>query len=100
MFRFSKSESTRFHTLTVEESLERLESRPGGLSSDEAAKRLAEFGLNELQAKGRVSPWSILLEQFKNVLIIILLLATALSAFLGHGVEAIAITVIAMASTP
>ena len=55
-----------------------------------------EFGPNELQAQGRVSPWSILLEQFKNVLIIILLLATALSAFLGHGVEAIAITVIVL----
>src|SRR4029434_1833504 len=76
--------------------LARLESGPRGLSSDEAAKRLEEFGPNELQAKGRVSPWAILLEQFKNVLIIILLLATALSAFLGHGVEAIAITVIVL----
>ena len=37
-----------------------------------------------------------MLEQFKNVLIIILLSATALSAFLGHGAEAIAITVIVL----
>lgn len=88
--------STRWYTLTVEESLKRLESSPRGLSSDEAARRLEKFGPNELQAQGRVSPWAILLEQFKNVLIIILLLATALSAFLGHGVEAIAITVIVL----
>jgi Ca2+-transporting ATPase len=88
--------STRWYTLTVEESLKRLESDPLGLSSDEAARRLEKFGLNELQVQGRVSPWAILLEQFKNVLIIILLLATALSAFLGHGVEAIAITVIVL----
>ena len=87
---------TRWHTLTVEESLERLESGPRGLTSDEATKRLEEFGPNELQARAHVSPWAILLEQFKNVLIIILLLATALSAFLGHGVEAIAITVIVL----
>ena len=32
--------------------------------------------------------------RFKNVLIIILLIATAVSAFVGHGVEAIAIAVI------
>jgi Ca2+-transporting ATPase len=57
---------------------------------------LEAFGPNELQARGRVSPWSILLEQFQNVLIVILLLATALSAFLGHGLEAIAITVIVL----
>ena len=35
-------------------------------------------------------------EQFKNVLIIILLVATVLSAFLGHAVEAIAIAVIVL----
>jgi Ca2+-transporting ATPase len=67
-----------------------------GLSSVEAARRLAESGPNELQEDGGISPWVILLEQFKNVLIIILLVATTLSAFLGHGVEAIAIAVIVL----
>jgi Ca2+-transporting ATPase len=66
------------------------------LSQVEATQRLAEYGLNELQAAHRTSPWTILLEQFKNVLIIVLLVATALSAFLGHGVEAIAIAVIVL----
>ena len=87
---------TPWHMLTVEDSFERLKSTPSGLTNPEAARCLAAFGPNELQAAGRVSPWAILLEQFKNVLIIILLLATALSAFLGHGVEAIAITVIVL----
>ena len=96
MSRSPKFGSPAWHTLTVEETLARLESGPRGLSSGEAANRLEEFGPNELQARGRVSPWSILAEQFKNVLIIILLLATALSAFLGHGLEAIAITVIVL----
>ncbi len=67
-----------------------------GLSSQEASERLARFGPNELQAALRVSPWALLLEQFKNVLIIILLIATVLSMFLGHGVEAIAIAVIVL----
>jgi len=88
--------STSWHTLSVEQTLERLSSGPRGLTEDEATKRLQEHGPNELQARSHISPWSILLEQFKNVLIVILLLATALSAFLGHGVEAIAITVIVL----
>src|SRR5687767_5868433 len=91
------TESSRlWHTLTVDQTLEKLQSSARGLTVAEAARRLNEFGPNELQAAGRISPWTILLEQFKNVLIIILLLATALSAFLGHGVEAIAITVIVL----
>jgi Ca2+-transporting ATPase len=85
-----------WHTLTVEDSFERLNSSPRGLTTAEAAQRLDDFGPNELQAAGRISPWTILFEQFKNVLIIILLFAAALSAFLGHGIEAVAITVIVL----
>jgi Ca2+-transporting ATPase len=79
-----------------EEVLRQLESTETGLSQTEASRRLAEHGPNELQAAHRISPWSILLEQFKNVLIIILLIGTLLSAFLGHGIEAIAIAVIVL----
>jgi Ca2+-transporting ATPase len=88
--------TTLWHRLTVENIFAKLSSTPLGITSAEAARRLVEFGPNELQSAGRVSPWSILFEQFKNVLIVILLLATVLSAFLGHGVEAIAITVIVL----
>jgi Ca2+-transporting ATPase len=85
-----------WHVLTFEDTVDRLKSTPRGLTCAEVARRLEEFGPNELQAADRASPWAILLEQFKNVLIVILLLATALSAFLGHGIEAIAITVIVL----
>lgn len=87
---------TPWHTLTVEETFERLKSTPRGLTIAEVARRLDDFGPNELRAAAHSTPWTILFEQFKNVLIIILLFATALSAFLGHGVEAIAITVIVL----
>jgi P-type Ca2+ transporter type 2C len=62
----------------------------------EAADRLATYGPNELRSTQRGSAWKTLLDQFKNVLIIILLFATVLSFFLGHGVEAIAIAVIVL----
>ncbi|MHB9071242.1 MAG: cation-translocating P-type ATPase [Sedimentisphaerales bacterium] len=83
--------------LDVKETLDSLSSDlTNGLSVGQAAELLGKYGPNELQAAHRVSPWTLLLEQFKNVLIIILLVATALSAFLGHGVEAIAIAVIVL----
>ncbi|MGH9322596.1 MAG: cation-translocating P-type ATPase, partial [Vicinamibacteria bacterium] len=85
-----------WHTETVETVLARLKSSPTGLSAEEAARRLEEHGPNELQVAHTISAWEILLEQFKNVLIVILLVATALSAFLGHGLEAIAIAVIVL----
>jgi len=85
-----------WHSLSTEQVFAHLQSTLAGLTSAEAARRLAEHGPNELQAAHRISPWVILLEQFKNVLIIILLVATVLSAFLGHGTEAIVITVIVL----
>lgn len=85
-----------WHTLAVDPVFAHLKSTPAGLTEGEAARRLAEHGPNELQAAHRISPWTIFFEQFKNVLIVILLVATALSAFLGHGIEAIAITVIVL----
>lgn len=94
--RASHETATHWHTLAIETVYTRLNSTSIGLTSAEAARRLSAHGPNELQAARRMSPWLLLVEQFKNVLIVILLLATALSAFLGHGVEAIAIAVIVL----
>jgi Ca2+-transporting ATPase len=67
-----------------------------GLSGQYAARRLAEVGPNELEAARAVHPWRLLLEQLRNVLILILLVAVGLSAALGHATEAIVITVIVL----
>jgi P-type Ca2+ transporter type 2C len=72
-----------------------LETSPSsGLSNEEAARRLVAHGPNELEAADVIAPWQILLAQFKNVLILILLVAVGLSAVLGHMTEAIVISVI------
>ena len=65
-----------------------------GLDEAEAARRLSVYGPNELEAAPGVSPWRLLLEQFENVLILILLVGAGLSAILGHETEAIVIAVI------
>jgi P-type Ca2+ transporter type 2C len=91
-----KKENAKFewHVLEIKDVLKHLSTQQGGLSSDEASRRLTQYGPNELQAAHRISPWEILIEQFKNVLIIILIIATIFSAFLGEGLDAIVIAVI------
>jgi Ca2+-transporting ATPase len=83
-----------WHTLEPAAVLDRLGASADGLSVVEASRRLDTHGPNELSAAPRVSPWTTLAAQFKNVLILILLGATALSAVLGHELEAIVIAVI------
>jgi Ca2+-transporting ATPase len=92
----SQANMPLWHTLAGAQVSDALETTSQGLTGAEAACRLASHGPNELQAARRVSPWAILAEQFKNVLIVILLVATGLSFFMGHGVEAIAIAVIVL----
>ena len=89
-------ENNFWHTKSRDQAFAQLESAESGLSASEAEERLAKYGPNEIQSTHRVSPWDILLDQFKNVLILILLGATALSFFLGHGIESIVIAVIVL----
>jgi P-type Ca2+ transporter type 2C len=86
-----------WHSLEVDEAAARLEtSRRSGLKAREAARRLGEHGPNELAAARAVAPWKLLLGQFRNVLILILLAAVALSVVLGHATEAIVIAAIVL----
>jgi Ca2+-transporting ATPase len=85
-----------WHTLPVEQAIDRLDSRRDGLSTGEAVRRLEVHGPNELQSYRRESAWRTFVAQFQNVLILILLVGTAVSAFLGHTLEAGVITVIVL----
>ncbi|MBS1202853.1 MAG: ATPase, P-type (transporting), superfamily, subfamily, partial [Chromatiaceae bacterium] len=85
-----------WHLRAIGEVLAELSTSPEGLSADQAADRLAEQGPNELPSADSVSPWSILGEQFKNLLVIILLIAVGISAFLGEVLEAVVIAVIVL----
>ena len=86
--------SENWHNLEASKAVTSLNSSSDGLSQEEAEKRLAQFGPNELVKKEKISPWVIFLEQFKSFLIIILLIAVVLSAVLGEVVDAIIIGVI------
>ncbi len=65
-----------------------------GLSTAEAASRLETHGKNELAEGKKDSPLVLLLRQFANPLLIILMVGAAISGYTDHWVDAIAIFVI------
>jgi Ca2+-transporting ATPase len=83
------------HALSLEQALEELKSDlHNGLSTEEATARLARYGANELKEKPRPGFLRLLLDQFNNFLIIILIGAAVVSLLLGETVDAIAIIAI------
>ncbi len=62
-----------------------------GLSSQEAALRIAQFGLNELEQVRPESIWSILLRQVNSIIVWILAVAAIVSFFLGDNLEGFAV---------
>ena len=89
-----QSKGNAWHSLSIENVLAQLASTSEGLSSQEAARRLAANGLNELKEGKPVSPLQILLGQFKSLIIWILIAAAVISGMLGERVDAIAIVAI------
>lgn len=79
----ARVEEKNWYSLETANVIKSLGSSQQGLSSEEAKKRLAEYGPNELKEEKKISPWKILLSQFKSALIIILLVAVVLSLVIG-----------------
>ncbi len=84
-----------WHTLSSEAATERLNADlRTGLTQTEAKSRLAKNGPNTLpQAKQRTT-LQILLSQFKSLIVLLLVIATAIAFAMGDQVEAIAILVV------
>ncbi|MCA9974724.1 MAG: HAD-IC family P-type ATPase, partial [Anaerolineales bacterium] len=84
-----------WYKLTVDETLQKLTvDLASGLSDTEAKQRLQTYGANELVDRGTKSPWLILLDQVKDLMVIILLAAGAVSFFLGEVTDVIVIMAI------
>ncbi|WP_047451826.1 cation-translocating P-type ATPase [Alistipes sp. ZOR0009] len=84
----------QWHTVEVSDVLSDLKTQEKGLTRDEAARRLEDYGKNELAAEEKASLLSILASQFINVLIIVLLVSATISLILGKQVESISIFII------
>ena len=62
-----------------------------GLSGNEAQRRLAEYGSNEIKSQKKVSAFTIFLAQFSSPLVLLLILAAAASFLFERGFDAILI---------
>ncbi len=84
-----------WHQLSEEQLLEVLDSdSKKGLTPDEASRRLQEHGPNELAEKQGESPLKLLLSQFKDFMVLVLLGATVISGLLGEMLDALTIVAI------
>ena len=77
-----------WHSLPIEEALARLATDGRGLSSAEAARRLAAHGANKIPARPTAGLGAIFLRQFKSPLIYLLLAAGAVSLAVGETIDA------------
>jgi len=65
-----------------------------GLDPETAARRLAEHGPNRLAEPPRRSPWLVFLDQFRNVLIVVLIAAAVLAGLVGDLKDTVVIGVV------
>jgi Mg2+-importing ATPase len=93
-----QSQELLYWNLQEAELLKTLGSRPEGLQSSEAEKRLRTYGENVLQGHRRTTALRLFLSQFKNPIVIILILATFISAATGELLDAGIILLIVLAS--
>ncbi len=83
-----------WHTLERERIFEQLNSSPSGLDGAEVERRLERYGPNELEERGLRSPWMVLLGQFTEIMVVVLLIAAVISVTIGETTDAIMIMVI------
>ncbi|WP_310832871.1 calcium-translocating P-type ATPase, SERCA-type [Paenibacillus pedocola] len=88
-------EQKSWHRLGAEELQKMFGVHPGaGLSGETAAERRQESGYNELSEGKTVSPLTLLLNQFKDFMVLVLMGATLVSGLLGEYLDAITIIAI------
>ncbi len=88
-----------FYRLEVDQALAELKSDPRqGLTTEDAAQRIAQYGKNVLPAGESVSLFTLFINQFKNIMVIILIIAAVISGIVGEFEDVIVILVIVIAN--
>src|SRR5690349_394274 len=83
-----------WYQLTTEEVLRKLKTSASGLKKDLIPSLQQEFGKNTLKEAKQKSKLAILMNQFKDVMIVILIIAAAISFFVGEHTDAFVILAI------
>jgi len=84
-----------FHATTIEEASALLSSDiETGLTMDEAKERLAHFGLNAIEEANTISPFKILVNQFKSPIVYLLIFAAGMSYWFKEWLDGTAILLV------
>ena len=90
---------TPFHTLSIDEVLEELDTSGEGISEAEAERRLEEYGPNEIESKEETTPLEILWNQVKDPLVAVLVFAGVISLIAGEELDALIILAVIIINT-
>jgi len=90
----NKEHEHEWHTLNPEQVLRHFEVQDNGLTAEQAKRRLGHYGPNQLEEAPRPSFLKMLWEQLNNFVVMLLIIASVISALLGDYVEAAAIMAI------
>lgn len=93
------SSNTKWHSLTAQQVLDNLHSHLDGLTESEAKERLEKHGLNQIEKEKQRSPFFIFIRQLKDLMVLILLVATFISFVLGEIIDGIIIVAILIMTT-
>ncbi len=85
-----------WHEMAVDTTIDHVKSSRQGLSAEEVRSRLAEYGPNVLAEGRRLPPWRLFVDQFKDFMILVLLVAAVISGLIGEATDTIAIIAIVM----
>ncbi|MDD2835602.1 MAG: HAD-IC family P-type ATPase, partial [Methanothrix sp.] len=78
----------KWHSIPIDEVLFGLKSGQKGLSSNDAASRISEYGPNQLESPSKPSPLKIFLGKFKDYMVIVLIFAALISYIAGESTNA------------
>ena len=84
----------RWHQKDIKEVIDELKTSLQGISSEDAVMRLGEYGPNELKEKAKKTIFMMFLDQFRDFMILVLIVAAVISGFIGELSDTIAIIVI------
>ena len=82
---------SQYYTQTPQQVLHAMESREEGLTTQQAQERIEKNGPNTLREERKKPVWQVFLEQFQDLLVLILIAAAAISVVSGSGESAVVI---------
>ncbi|NLN49495.1 MAG: ATPase, partial [Clostridiales bacterium] len=93
---YRADKTINYHTLPIEDVKAKLRTADSGLSEAEVVLRREQFGKNQLQESKKKTLGGMFIAQFRDVMIIVLLVAAAIAGFLGELADAIIIGLVVL----